>query len=256
MKRKVNLSIFYKILSILVFLIVWQLLVMFNVQHPLMFGNLPTPIKVFQAFIELLKQPDYYNHALYSCVRILIGCLLALPLGVILGMIIGLTKFGKNFIFPIFEMLRPIPQITWIPISILLFYTIEQSIIFITFIGAFFPILINTIAGTKTVNNTLIDAAKSMHASKLQIIRHVYFPSAVPNILTGLSVGVGTSWMSVIAAEMISGKYGVGYFTWMSYNLMNYADTIVGMITIGIIGILCFTLIRLLENIILAYRER
>lgn len=254
MKKKIN--ILYKILSILIFLAIWQLLVVLNVQHPLMFGNLPTPIKVFHAFLDLLKQSDYYHHVLYSCLRILIGCALALPLGVILGMVIGLTKFGKNFIFPIFEMLRPIPQITWIPISILLFYTIEQSIIFITFIGAFFPILINTIAGTKTVNNTLLDAAKSMHASKWQTIRHVYFPSAVPNILTGLSVGVGTSWMSVIAAEMISGKYGIGYFTWMSYNLMDYADTIAGMITIGVIGILCFMLIRLLENIVLAYREK
>ena len=254
MKKKID--ILYKIISIVIFIVIWQVLSSANIQKPLMFGNIPTPAVVLKAIIALLQDPTYYQHILYSCRRIFIGCLLALPLGVILGMLIGLIRFGRNFVFPIFEVLRPIPQITWIPISILLFYTIEQSIVFITFIGAFFPILVNTIAGTKTVNNTLLDAAKSMHASKWQTIRYVYFPSAIPNIFTGLTVGVGTSWMSVIAAEMISGKYGVGYFTWMSYNLMNYADTIAGMITIGVIGILCFEIIRVIESFVLAYREK
>lgn len=250
-----SLDFVCKIASIVIFLVVWQVLVMANVQKPLMFGNLPTPVRVFEAFGALLKQKEFYYHVGFSCLRILIGCGLALPLGVVFGMLIGLTRFGKDFLLPVFDILRPIPQITWIPISILLFTTIEGSIIFITFIGAFFPILVNTIAGTKTVSQTLLDAAASMHATRAQTIRYVYFPSAVPNIFTGLSVGIGTSWMSVIAAEMISGKYGIGYFTWMSYNLMNYADTIVGMITIGLVGILCFTLIRKLENVVLAYRK-
>ncbi|NNJ28630.1 ABC transporter permease [Lacrimispora defluvii] len=259
MKKKKSIQIvdlLCKVLSIVLFLIIWQILVMANVQRPLMFGNLPTPVRVFQAFAELLVQQEFYYHVGYSCLRILIGCGMALPAGVFFGMVIGMTRFGKNFILPVFDMLRPIPQITWIPISILLFTTIEGSIIFITFIGAFFPILVNTIAGTETVSQTLLDAAYSMHAKKGQVIRYVYFPSAVPNIFTGLSVGIGTSWMSVIAAEMISGKYGIGYFTWMSYNLMNYADTIVGMITIGIIGLLCFVLIRRVESIVLSYREK
>ena len=93
-----------------------------------------------------------------------------------------------------------------------------------------------------------------MHVTNCQLVRYVYFPSAVPDILTGLTIGIGTSWMSVIAAEMISGKYGIGYFTWQSYNLMNYADTIVGMITIGIVGIVFFSIIRILSGRILAYR--
>lgn len=249
------LSIVCAVLSIFLFLVLWQIVVVTNVQRPLMFGNLPTPVDVASAWLALGRDSAYYEHVGFSCLRILIGVLIALPLGVFFGLAIGLSKWCRRFFFPIFELFRPIPQITWIPVSILLFPSIEGSIIFITFMGGFFPILVNTIAGTKEVDDTLVDAAKSMHASSWQLLRYVYFRSAVPSILTGLTVGVGTSWMSVIAAEMISGKYGIGYFTWQSYNLMNYADTIVGMITIGIVGILFFLIIRYLSRYVLAYRK-
>lgn len=256
MHERKKTDLIYKILSVVFFILLWEILVVANVRSPLMFGNLPTPVSVLKALISLLKEQSFYYHILYSFCRIIIGVFIALPLGVVMGMIIGFSKFGENFFQPIMDILRPIPQITWIPISILLFKTTEGSIIFITFIGAFFPILVNTIAGSKKIDHTLFDAIKSMDANKWQIIRYLYFPSIVPDIFTGLSVGIGTSWMSVIAAEMISGEYGIGYFTWQSYNLMKYADTIVGMITIGIIGILCFAIVRQLENHVLAYRKK
>lgn len=246
--------IFCAIVSIAVSIGIWHFLVAFNVQRPLMFGNLPAPADVLQAGIALLQNSEYYRHVGYSCLRILVGCALALPLGVFFGLVIGLSRPGRLFLLPIFELMRPIPQITWIPVSILLFPTIEGSIVFITFMGGFFPILVNTIAGTQNVEPSLVDAARSMHVTKCQLVRYVYLPSAVPDILTGLTIGIGTSWMSVIAAEMISGKYGIGYFTWQSYNLMNYADTIVGMITIGVVGIVFFSVIRMVSGRILAYR--
>lgn len=242
------------IVSIFIFIVVWQVLVSFNIKRPLMFGNLPSPLEVLASIKSVLHEKVFYQHILYSSLRILIGCLIALPTAVFFGLIIGLSRFGENFIMPIFDMLRPIPQIAWIPIAILIFPSVEGSIIFITFLGAFFPILINTTAGTKEVNNLLLDAAKSMSATKWQLIRYVSFPSIVPNIFTGLTLGIGNSWMSVIAAEMISGKYGVGYFTWTSYTLMQYPETIVGMITIGIIGSICFFLVRRLEKIVLNWR--
>lgn len=254
-QKHTALSFGCAVLSILIFLVIWQFLVVMNVQRPLMFGNLPTPVDVASAWLALGRDNAYYEHVGFSCLRILVGILVALPLGVFFGLAIGLSKWCRLFLFPVFELFRPIPQITWIPVSILLFPSIEGSIIFITFMGGFFPILVNTIAGTKDVDEALVDAAKSMHASSWQLLRYVYFRSAVPSILTGLTVGVGTSWMSVIAAEMISGKYGIGYFTWQSYNLMNYADTIVGMITIGIVGIIFFALIRCLSRYVLAYRK-
>lgn len=245
-----------KVCSVIFFILLWQILVVLNVREPLMFGNLPTPVSVWDAFLILIKEKEFYYHVGYSCYRILVGVTIALPCGVLVGMLIGFSKWGENLLLPLMDIFRPIPQITWIPVSILLFKTIEGSIIFITFIGAFFPILVNTIAGSKNVDPTLLDAVKSMDAKKTQIIRYLYFPSIVPDIFTGVSLGIGTSWMSVIAAEMISGEYGIGYFTWKSYNLMDYADTIVGMITIGIIGILCFSIVRMVENHVLVYRKK
>ncbi len=191
------------VLSVVIFLLLWHSAVALNIQRPLMFGNLPLPEDVWRALLGLLRKPLYYQHIGYSCLRIFIGCAFALPLGVLFGMLIGLSRWASCFLNPIFELLRPIPQITWIPVSILLFPTVEGSIIFITFIGGFFPILVNTIVGTGVVDRTLIDAAKSMRVSTFQMIRYVYFPSVVPHIFTGLTIGMGTTWMSVIAAEMI-----------------------------------------------------
>lgn len=245
----------YKLISITIFVIIWYMFVKFNLRKPLMFGNLPSPVEVFKSIKIVLVDRVFYTHVLYSSIRVISGCMLALPIEVIFGLLIGLTTFAQNFISPIFEMLRPIPQIAWIPIAILIFPSAEGSIIFITFLGAFFPILINTIAGTQQVNLSLIDAAKSMNATRWQLIRYVYFSSSVPNIFTGLTLGVGNSWMSVIAAEMISGKYGIGYYTWTSYTLMQYPETIVGMITIGLIGTICFTFIKVLQKSVLKWRE-
>lgn len=258
----VNRSDFYttlvrisrKIAAFIVFIVTWQLLVQANVMQPLMFGNLPSPINVFSTFITVLTKKIYYYHILASLFRIAVGSLLALPTAVALGVIIGKSKLAEDFILPILDALRPIPQISWIPVAILLFPSVEGSIIFITFLGAFFPILINTIAGMESVNPSLVIAAKSMSATPWQLLRYVYFPSAIPHILTGFTVGVGISWMSVIAAEMISGKYGIGYYTWTSYTLMAYSETIIGMITIGVMGTICFWGIRALEKYLLKWR--
>jgi NitT/TauT family transport system permease protein len=220
-----------------------------------MFGNLPSPVEVGETFIAVLQKQVYYYHILVSFGRILAGSLAALPLAVVLGLIIGLSRVTEDLLLSIFDMLRPIPQISWIPVAILIFPSVEGSIIFITFLGAFFPILVNTIAGVANVNPSLIIAAKSMNATKLQLLQYVYLPGIIPNIFTGFTIGIGVSWMSVIAAEMISGKYGIGYYTWTSYTLMAYSETIIGMITIGAMGTVCFELIKIIEKSLLKWRE-
>ncbi|WP_094606456.1 Bicarbonate transport system permease protein CmpB [Sporomusa silvacetica DSM 10669] len=244
-----------KIIAIIVFVVTWQILVSNNVMSPLMFGNLPSPVEVGETFIVVLQKQVYYYHILASFGRILAGSLAALPLAVFLGLIIGLSRVTEDLLLSIFDMLRPIPQISWIPVAILIFPSVEGSIIFITFLGAFFPILVNTIAGVANVNPSLIIAAKSMNATKLQLLRYVYLPGIIPNIFTGFTIGIGVSWMSVIAAEMISGKYGIGYYTWTSYTLMAYSETIIGMITIGAMGTVCFELIKIIEKSLLKWRE-
>ncbi|WP_227765647.1 ABC transporter permease [Zhaonella formicivorans] len=243
-----------KFWGVAIFLATWQLLVSFNVMYPLMFGNLPSPVQVVTALLKLLQDQGFYYHIFSSFIRIALGSVAALVIAVPLGLFIGLSGWGREVLFPVFEMLRPIPQISWIPVAILLFPTVEGSILYITFLGAFFPILINTIAGVKSIPQVLLDAAKSMGARHRQIVTRVVFPAVLPFIFTGFTVGTGVSWMSVIAAEMISGKFGIGYFTWTSYTLMAYADTIVGMVVIGAMGSLCFSMIRGAERKLVKWR--
>lgn len=248
-QRKTNYQqLARRLTAIVVFLITWQLLVNANLMFPLYFGNIPSPTDVFEALVKELGNKVFYAHIAASLTRVFIGISAAFALAVPLGLLISLTKFGRDFLFPLVELVRPVPQIAWIPTAILLFPTVEGSIIYITFIGAFFPMLINTISGVKSIPAVLITAADCMGATPWQLVRKVILPGALPGIFTGITVGVGVSWMGVIAAEMISGKYGVGYYTWISYTLMTYPETIVGMIAIGTLGSLCFGAVRLAEN--------
>jgi len=126
--------------------------------------------------------------------------------------------------------------VAWIPLAILMFPSSEMSMMFITFIGALFPILLNTIHGVEGVDPRLVATARSLGTRGLSLFSEVILPGAAPSILTGLSIGMGTAWFCLITAEMIAGQYGIGYFTWESYTLQNYADIVVGMLLIGGLG--------------------
>jgi NitT/TauT family transport system permease protein len=142
------------------------------------------------------------------------------------------------------EILRPIPAIAWVPMSIMLWPNNEASIVFITFIGAFFPILLNTIHGVHSLDGVLIRAGRCLGAGEFRLLWNVILPGSLPHIFTGLAVGMGVAWVSLIAAEMISGQFGVGYFTWEAYSLVNYPAIVLGMITIGLLGLVCSGIIR------------
>jgi NitT/TauT family transport system permease protein len=137
--------------------------------------------------------------------------------------------------------------------SIMLWPSNEESIVFITFLGSFFPILLNTLHGMNAVDPVLVRAARCLGASEGTIFREVYFPSALPHIFTGLVVGMGVAWVSLIAAEMISGQFGIGYFTWEAYSLIQYADIALGMITIGLLGLLSSLAIRGLGRLLMPW---
>jgi NitT/TauT family transport system permease protein len=143
------------------------------------------------------------------------------------------------------EILRPIPAIAWVPMSIMLWPNNEAAIVFITFIGAFFPILLNTVHGVHSMDGVLIRAGRCLGAGEVRLFWNVILPGSLPHIFTGLAVGMGVAWVSLIAAEMISGQFGVGYFTWEAYSLVNYPAIVLGMITIGVLGLVCSGIIRL-----------
>ena len=232
------------IVSLAVFLLAWHLLTKYRVVFFVRFTNVPSPIAVYDSFLKASHDSKFMLHLALSCRRILIGFSLAAIVAVPVGLLMGRFKLLHEIFFPIAEVLRPIPAIAWVPMAIMLWPTNEQSIVFITFLGSFFPILVNAMHGMSLVDPVLVRAARCLGAKESSIFREVYFPASLPHIFTGLTVGMGVAWVSLIAAEMISGQYGIGYFTWEAYSLVQYPDIALGMIAIGVLGLASSFLIR------------
>jgi NitT/TauT family transport system permease protein len=239
--------------SLGLFLLAWHLLTTYRVSFHVRFTNVPSPAQVLDSLARAAHNPKFLSHVLLSCRRILLGFAIAAALAVPLGLVMGRFRLVRDAIFPVSEVLRPIPAIAWVPMSIMLWPTNEESIVFITFIGAFFPVLLNTMHGMATVDPVLVRASQSLGARELAIFREVYFPSSLPSIFTGLTVGMGVAWVSLIAAEMISGQFGIGYFTWEAYSLVQYPDIALGMICIGVLGLGSSAAIRGIGKVVMPW---
>ncbi|MFV3404178.1 ABC transporter permease [Pseudomonas sp. NY15463] len=226
-----------RLASLLACLLFWQL----AAQHKLdlllfTFTYVPTPAAVLDAAWQLLTSNALLAHLGSSLARVFAGYGVAALLGVSLGLAIGRSRWLEDTLLPPLEVLRPIPAVAWIPLAILMFPSSELSMVFITFTGALFPILLNTVHGAEAVDPRLVASARSLGAGRGAILREVVLPGALPSIVTGLSIGMGTSWFCLVTAEMIAGQFGIGYYTWESYTLQNYPDIIVGMLLIGLLG--------------------
>ncbi len=233
-----------RVFAIMLALMMWHLA---STQHwnlILDFTNVPPPLVVWDVLLEQLATADFYVHIGVSVKRIVLGYLLAAALGIFIGAMMGRFKAFEDFFNPYIEILRPIPAVAWIPLAILMLPTEESSIIFITFLGAFFPIVLNTVHGVEQTPAVLVRAARSLGASNKAIMWHVVLPAALPSIVAGLAIGMGVSWFSLLAGEIISGQYGIGYFTWTSYTLVEYENIIIGMLTIGLLGTLSTALVK------------
>ena len=208
------------------------------------FQSIPAPSEVLPALWNLLQSPKVVSHVGNSLYRVFAGFFSATLAGILLGLMIGRSRWAADLLQPPLEMLRPIPGVAWIPLAILMFPSSELSMIFITFMGALFPILLNTIHGVGGIDARLTATARSLGAGRLRLFTEVILQAAAPSIVTGLSIGMGTSWFCLVTAEMIAGQYGIGYYTWESYNLQRYADIVVGMLFIGVFGMGSSVLVR------------
>lgn len=241
-------------LSIAVFLSAWMWLVRMNITWPLQFGNLPDPVDILATWLSYLKESSYYKDIFVSSARVLSGIVLAFITAVPIGLWIGNRKLARDALFPSLELFRPIPLIAFLPVAMLLFPTIESSIIFITFLGAFFPILISTKDAAGRIPANLVQAARCLGCGPARLIWRVYLPAILPEIFTGLSVGVGASWMGVITGEMMSGQTGIGYTTWQAYHLLDYRLSVIGMFTIGMLGFASSAVVRGLERMTIKWK--
>ncbi|WP_232464801.1 ABC transporter permease [Bordetella genomosp. 8] len=251
--RTIAVRLLFPAVSIGILLLVWYLGTRYRVEFYVRFKNVPTPMEVLREAANVVGTNAYAVNVLNSLRRILVGFVIAMVSGVGLGLLIGRYGAIRRLFMPGLEVLRPIPAIAWVPMSIMLWPTTESSIAFITFIGAFYPILLNTVDGVESLDGVLLRAGRCLGASEARLFWYVILPGVMPNIFTGLAVGMGVAWVSLIAAEMISGQYGVGYYTWEAYSLVNYPAIVLGMITIGALGLLCSGAIRLVGRALMPW---
>lgn len=200
--------------------------------------------------------PEYYEHIWVSVRRVGIAFLLATALGVPLGLFLGWSKTFREYVFPVFETLRPIPILAWVPLAILMFSGTETPVIFLTFLASFFATALNTMLGVESIDESYSRAAYCLGANKWQVFREVITPGAMPFIFTGLQISVGVAWFSLVAGEMVSGQFGLGYVINTSYTMVRYPTIIIGMITLGVVGYSTSALIRIGGDYMMQWRVR
>jgi NitT/TauT family transport system permease protein len=226
-------GIVLQVLSLVLFVALWQTLVYFRAYR---FSYIPSVPDVLDAAQAYLLSMQFVSDATASTARVLAAWGLSALIGVPLGLMIGWRRAFRNLTFPMVELLRPIPPIAWIPAGILFFPNTESGVIFICFVGCFFPIVLNTISGVQQIDQTYFRAAHCLGAAERRIFYDVVVRGAMPSVIVGLAVGMGINWMALVAAEMIAGQHGLGYMIWQSYSLAQYPLIIVGMVVIGGIG--------------------
>lgn len=248
--RKIKHLLQYVSLSVVI-LVVWQMASNLGYIKPLI---LPPPSQVAMTFWELLQSGAMARHVGISVLRVLEGFGIAALLGLGLGIAIGLSRTLDRMSDLIIQVVKPIPPIAWIPLAILWFGIGEESKVYIIFLGAFFPIIINTIDGIRQTDHKLVEVARILEVPRWKFVRQVVIPGAFPAIMTGIRVGLMVAWMCVVAAELIAASSGIGYLIMDARQLSQSDVVLVGMITIGVIGKLMDSLIKRLEQHLIGWK--
>jgi nitrate/nitrite transport system permease protein len=245
--------------ALVVFLVVWQIFTMSPD------ANLPTPVRTVQDTWELIINP-FFNYGgtdkglfwqvLTSLQRVAIGFSLAAIVGVALGILVGTSSLMYSALDPLFQILRTVPPLAWLPISLAAFQQAGPSAIFVIFITAIWPIIINTTEGVRQIPQDYNNVAKVLKLSKPKYFFKILFPATVPYIFTGLRIGIGLSWLAIVAAEMLIGGVGIGFFIWDAWNSSRISDIIIAIIYVGIVGLLLDRLIVFIGTLVLPEEQK
>jgi NitT/TauT family transport system permease protein len=210
----------------------------------------PTPLQVLTGARELVEDGTLWEHIGASLMRVGIGFAGAVVVAVPLGLWMGWVRGAYVTLNPLFQMLRPISPIAWIPLAILWFGVGDVSPIFLIFLSSVFPMIVQTIAGVHTIERRYLWAAANFGVSRRTLFRRVVIPAVLPQVIVGMRIGLGVAWLVVVAAEMIALRSGLGYLIIDSRNAGNRYDLVIaGMIIIGIIGLMLDGAMRLLERL-------
>jgi taurine transport system permease protein len=246
--------LFYGAVGLLVFLGGWELLVRAGFIDPFF---LPAPSTVLKRMVQLASGPDavLWHDIKMSATRVLMGFVLSALVGVPFGLMMGMSPTVRAALNPIVSIIRPLPALSWIPLSMLWLGIDEQQKYAIVFMGSFASVLVYTTDATLRVDPTLIAAARNLGASRLQVIRHVMLPGALPNILSGLKVVLAIAWTCVISAEMVGANSGLGFRIWTAKEWSDTGQVLVGMLSISITVLVLDILFRGLERVLLPWQR-
>jgi nitrate/nitrite transport system permease protein len=208
-------------------------------------ARVPSPIEVFSLAIEMFEEPFYDRgpndkgiglQLAYSIGRVLLGYVLALLVAIPAGFLIGMSPLMMQAINPFVQVLRPVSPLAWMPLALFIIRDSVQSSVFVIFICSIWPVLINTAFGVSAVRKDYLSVARTLELSRFETALHVILPAATPTILTGMRISIGISWLVIVAAEMLVGGTGIGYFVWNEWNNLDLAAVIVSILLIGVVG--------------------
>lgn len=248
------------LVALFVLLAIWQILC--SGENP----NLPAPTTVIkETWDPYIIHPFFHNggtdvglfwQLLASLKRVAIGFSLATVVGIALGILIGANRLVYSALDPIFQVLRTIPPLAWLPISLAALRQSDPSAIFVIFITAIWPIIINTTVGVQQIPQDYNNVSRVLKLSKTEYFFNILFPSTVPYIFTGLKIGIGLSWLAIIAAEMLVGGVGIGFFIWDAYNSSEMSQIIIALFYVGIIGLLLDRLVSFIGSLVVPAEEK
>ncbi len=227
------------LVTIALILLVWELIC----RQP--GSTLPPPSVVIDTSWELIVDPFYdrggldkglFWHLAASLERVLYGYALSAAVGIALGVLIGQSTLATRGLDPVFQVLRTVPPLAWLPLSLAAFRASDPSAIFVIFITSVWPVLINTSVGVRAIPQDYRNVAKVLRLNSLEYFVKILVPAALPYIFTGLRIGVGLSWLAIVAAEMLIGGVGIGFFIWDAWNSSLISDIIVALIYVGLVG--------------------
>ncbi|HSI95921.1 MAG: nitrate ABC transporter permease [Methylophilaceae bacterium] len=238
--RSITLAVLPPMLGLAFFILIW-------VGISLVAPALPGPAKTWDSAVVLFSDPFYNNgpndqgigwNILFSLQRVGTGFGMAALIGIPLGFVLGRFKFVNDMASPIISLLRPVSPLAWLPIGLLVFKAADPAAIWVIFISSIWPLVINTAMGVSKVPQDYLNVARVLNLSEWKIATKIMLPSAMPYILTGIRLSIGVAWLVIVAAEMLTGGVGLGFWVWDEWNNLNVEHILIAIFVVGIVGLL------------------
>ena len=248
--RPLVLTVLPPFLGVILFVFIWTLIAQTSPQ-------LPGPLKVWRSAVDVFSKPFYVKgpndqgigwNILASLGRVGVGFGLAAAIGIPLGFILGRFQFLNAMVSPIISLLRPVSPLAWLPIGLLVFKAANPAAIWVIFISSIWPMIINTAVGVQRVPQDYLNVARVLNLSEWKVVTRILFPAVLPYTPTGIRLAIGVAWLVIVAAEMLTGGVGIGFWVWDEWNNLNVEHIIIAFFVVGIVGLLLEQLLLLLAR--------